>query len=91
MPGVVEKLLVSEGQRVAAGDVLCTVSAMKMEVQNPHPHPHHRCNMALTIGSAGEGHRAVRHSGGERVGARGHTCGGGGATAHPQARRLIWP
>ena len=32
MPGVVEKLLVSVGQSVAAGDTLCTVSAMKMEV-----------------------------------------------------------
>ena len=33
MPGAVEKLLVAEGQRVQAGDVLCTVSAMKMEVK----------------------------------------------------------
>ena len=32
MPGALEKLLVTEGQVVAAGDVLCTVSAMKMEV-----------------------------------------------------------
>ena len=32
MPGVVEKLLVSVGSVVKAGDVLCTVSAMKMEV-----------------------------------------------------------
>ena len=32
MPGVVEKMLAKEGQAVVAGDVLCTVSAMKMEV-----------------------------------------------------------
>ena len=32
MPGVVEKLLVSVGDSVKCGDVLCTVSAMKMEV-----------------------------------------------------------
>ena len=34
MPGVVEKMLVSEGQKVATGDILCTISAMKMEVKN---------------------------------------------------------
>lgn len=34
MPGVVEKLLVAVGSSVKNGDVLCTVSAMKMEVQN---------------------------------------------------------
>jgi biotin carboxyl carrier protein len=33
MPGAVEKLLVKEGQTVAAGETLCTVSAMKMEVK----------------------------------------------------------
>lgn len=33
MPGLVEKMLVKEGQAVSAGDVLCTVSAMKMEVK----------------------------------------------------------
>jgi biotin carboxyl carrier protein len=32
MPGVIEKLLVKEGQQVAAGETVCTVSAMKMEV-----------------------------------------------------------
>lgn len=37
MPGIVEKLLVREGQAVAAGDVLCTVSAMKMEVKVTAP------------------------------------------------------
>lgn len=33
MPGVIEKLLVKEGDVVDAGAVLCTVSAMKMEVK----------------------------------------------------------
>ena len=32
MPGSVWKVLVSEGQRVAAGDVLLVVESMKMEV-----------------------------------------------------------
>ena len=32
MPGLVEKLLVAEGSKVKAGDTLCTISAMKMEV-----------------------------------------------------------
>ena len=31
MPGVVVRIEVSEGQQVAAGDVLCVVEAMKME------------------------------------------------------------
>lgn len=34
MPGVVEKLLVAAGDFVEVGDVLCTVSAMKMEVSS---------------------------------------------------------
>ena len=37
MPGSVEKLLVAEGQVVAAGDTLCTISAMKMEVKVTSP------------------------------------------------------
>ena len=37
MPGSVEKLLVKEGQVVAAGDTLCTISAMKMEVKVTAP------------------------------------------------------
>jgi pyruvate carboxylase len=37
MPGLVEKLLVVSGQKVAAGDTLCTISAMKMEVKVTAP------------------------------------------------------
>jgi pyruvate carboxylase len=37
MSGVIEKVLVSAGDRVKAGDVLCTVSAMKMEVKVSAP------------------------------------------------------
>jgi pyruvate carboxylase len=33
MPGAVEKMLVKEGDVVSEGDVLCTISAMKMEVK----------------------------------------------------------
>jgi acetyl-CoA carboxylase carboxyl transferase alpha subunit len=32
MSGIVEKILVKDGQQVQAGDILCLVSAMKMEV-----------------------------------------------------------
>ena len=37
MSGVVEKILVKEGQTVEAGQVLCLVSAMKMEVKVSAP------------------------------------------------------
>ena len=37
MPGQIEKLLVKEGQKVAAGDTLLVVSAMKMEVKSTAP------------------------------------------------------
>ena len=37
MPGVVEKVLVSPGQRVDVGDTLATISAMKMEVKVTAP------------------------------------------------------
>lgn len=33
MAGVVEKVAVKVGQKVSAGDLLCVVSAMKMEVR----------------------------------------------------------
>lgn len=32
MAGIVEKVAVKVGQKVSAGDLLCVVSAMKMEV-----------------------------------------------------------
>ena len=37
MPGVIEKLLVTDGAEVSAGDTLLTVSAMKMEVKVTAP------------------------------------------------------
>jgi len=37
MPGVIEKILVKEGQTVSAGDTLLVVSAMKMEVKSTAP------------------------------------------------------
>ena len=37
MAGVIEKVLVKEGQTVEAGAVLCIVSAMKMEVKVSAP------------------------------------------------------
>lgn len=37
MAGVIEKVLVKEGQTVEAGTVLCIVSAMKMEVKVSAP------------------------------------------------------
>ena len=37
MPGTVEKILVKEGQSVKSGDVLCVISAMKMEVKVSAP------------------------------------------------------
>lgn len=37
MPGAVEKVLVKAGQNVSAGDILVTISAMKMEVKVTAP------------------------------------------------------
>jgi len=37
MAGIVEKVAVKVGQAVAAGDLLCVVSAMKMEVNVSAP------------------------------------------------------
>lgn len=54
MPGVIEKVLVAEGQMVHAGDVLCTVSAMKMEVKVTAPR-----DCKIDSISAGPGTRVV--------------------------------
>lgn len=37
MPGIVDKLLVTEKQTLQAGDVICVISAMKMEVKVTAP------------------------------------------------------
>lgn len=37
MPGIVEKILVTQGQQVIAGETLVTISAMKMEVKVSAP------------------------------------------------------
>lgn len=37
MPGSVEKVMVKAGEKVSAGDILVTVSAMKMEVKVTAP------------------------------------------------------
>ena len=37
MAGIVEKVEVKAGQKVSAGDLLCVVSAMKMEVKVTAP------------------------------------------------------
>ena len=39
MPGAVERVATAAGRRVAAGEVLCVVSAMKMEVKVTAPAP----------------------------------------------------
>jgi pyruvate carboxylase len=51
MPGMVEKLLVSEGQAVAAGDTLCTVSAMKMEVKVTAPFDGKVASLSVAVGT----------------------------------------
>lgn len=47
MPGAVEKVLVTAGQHVNAGDVLCTVSAMKMEVLHFILFPLRLCSLTM--------------------------------------------
>ena len=51
MPGQVEKLLVAEGQAVAAGDTLCTVSAMKMEVKVTAPFDGKVAALSVAVGT----------------------------------------
>jgi pyruvate carboxylase len=51
MPGVVEKLLVAEGKAVQAGDTLCTVSAMKMEVKVTAPFDGKVASVSIAVGT----------------------------------------
>ena len=37
MPSLIEKIEVKEGQKVAKGDILCVVEAMKMKNRMPCP------------------------------------------------------
>jgi len=57
MPGVVEKLLVEggEGSAVSAGQVLCVVAAMKMEVKVTAP----RDGVLVSVSVPGVGYRVV--------------------------------
>lgn len=55
MPGVVEKLLVAEGAEVIAGQVLCVVAAMKMEVKVTAP----RDGVLVSVSVPGVGYRVV--------------------------------
>lgn len=54
MPGVVEKLLCKDGQTVQAGDVLCVISAMKMEVKVSAP-----CTGKVSFETTCVGYRVV--------------------------------
>ena len=51
MPGSVEKLLVTEGQLVAAGETLCTISAMKMEVKVTSPFAGKVASLSVAAGT----------------------------------------
>lgn len=51
MPGTIEKLLVKEGQTVSAGEMLCTVSAMKMEVKVTAPEAGKVLSLNVTTGT----------------------------------------
>jgi pyruvate carboxylase len=51
MPGQVEKLLVAEGDKVAAGDTLCTISAMKMEVKCTAPFDGKVAGLSVAVGT----------------------------------------
>mmetsp|Transcript_2121 Transcript_2121/g.4005 ORF Transcript_2121/g.4005 Transcript_2121/m.4005 type:complete len:110 (-) Transcript_2121:91-420(-) len=50
MPGVVEKVLVAEGDLVDAGDTLVTISAMKMEVKVTAPFAGKVSKMHVPVG-----------------------------------------
>ena len=50
-PGQVEKLLVAEGDKVAAGDTLCTISAMKMEVKCTAPFDGKVAGLSVAVGT----------------------------------------
>mmetsp|Transcript_10287 Transcript_10287/g.15637 ORF Transcript_10287/g.15637 Transcript_10287/m.15637 type:complete len:1291 (-) Transcript_10287:104-3976(-) len=51
MPGVVEKVLVEAGQTVSAGETLCTVSAMKMEVKVTAPSDGVVSSLSVEVGT----------------------------------------
>eukprot|EP00798_Chlamydomonas_sp_ICE-L_P018203 gene18203-24646_t len=51
MPGHVEKLLVKKGQAVKAGETLCTVSAMKMEVKVTAPFDAKVSDVTVAVGT----------------------------------------
>ena len=53
MPGSVEKLLVTEGQLVKAGETLCTISAMKMEVKVTSPFAGKVTGLSVAAGTRG--------------------------------------
>lgn len=55
MAGIIEKVLVTPGQQVQAGDVLCTVSAMKMEVKVSAP----RAGIVQSLAIPAPGYRVV--------------------------------
>jgi pyruvate carboxylase len=55
MAGIIEKVLITPGQQVQAGDVLCTVSAMKMEVKVSAP----RAGIVQSLAIPAPGYRVV--------------------------------
>jgi biotin carboxyl carrier protein len=54
MPGQVRQLLVSEGQQVAAGEVLMILEAMKMEIRIQAPHAAKVARLAVSQGQSVE-------------------------------------
>jgi len=51
MPGAVLEVLVKEGARVHAGDVIMIISAMKMEVKATAPHDGVIKSLAVELGA----------------------------------------